>query len=206
MKKLQSCKSQPQHLKEEWKWAIFYYNGRKIMFDGLYRISNRGRVKRVARWAVIGFGYGILKARILTVRLNWAGYPSVQLHKNKERFFIPIHKLVLHTFVGPCPPGKECCHRDDNRWNNRLANLRYGTHESNIREAFRNGKRVIKRGENHYLSRMSNKEVEIIRKMWVTTKRKYGLQSKLARRFGVTPSCIWYLVHNINRIGEKNED
>ena len=42
-----------------------------------------------------------------------------------------VHSLVLETFVGPCPEGCECLHRDGNPQNNRVDNLRWGTHKEN---------------------------------------------------------------------------
>jgi hypothetical protein len=38
-----------------------------------------------------------------------------------------VHRLVLFTFVGPCPPGMESRHKDGNRRNNRLDNLEWAS-------------------------------------------------------------------------------
>lgn len=43
-----------------------------------------------------------------------------------------IHRLVLETFVGPCPKGMECCHADSDPTNNSLSNLRWDTHAGNM--------------------------------------------------------------------------
>lgn len=43
-----------------------------------------------------------------------------------------IHRLVLMTFVGPCPEGMEACHLDGDVLNNGVENLRWDTHESNM--------------------------------------------------------------------------
>lgn len=40
-----------------------------------------------------------------------------------------VHRLVLETFKGPCPPGMTCRHLDRDRTNNRLSNLKWGTSE-----------------------------------------------------------------------------
>jgi hypothetical protein len=45
-----------------------------------------------------------------------------------------VHRLVLEAFVGPCPDGMECCHEDGDSTNNRVDNLRWDTHEANVRE------------------------------------------------------------------------
>ena len=50
-----------------------------------------------------------------------------------------IHTVILETFVGPCPPGQEACHRNGDPSDNRLANLRWDTHAENMRDAVRHG-------------------------------------------------------------------
>ncbi len=43
-----------------------------------------------------------------------------------------VHRLVLESFVGPCPEGMECRHfPDTDKSNNRLGNLSWGTREQN---------------------------------------------------------------------------
>jgi hypothetical protein len=50
-----------------------------------------------------------------------------------------VHQLVLEAFVGPCPPGMECLHANDDATDNRLVNLRWGTHTENVQDCLRNG-------------------------------------------------------------------
>jgi hypothetical protein len=50
-----------------------------------------------------------------------------------------LHRLVLEVFVGPCPPGMECCHGDGNTANNALSNLRWGTRKDNADDKARHG-------------------------------------------------------------------
>ncbi len=38
-----------------------------------------------------------------------------------------VHRLVLETFVGPCPEGKTCDHKNRVRDDNRIENLRWAT-------------------------------------------------------------------------------
>lgn len=51
-----------------------------------------------------------------------------------------VHRLVLEAFVGPCPKGMEACHKDDNPLNNELGNLKWDTHQANVRNREWNGK------------------------------------------------------------------
>lgn len=64
-----------------------------------------------------------------------AGHLQVRVH-GKTRL---VHRLVLEAFVGPCPPGHECCHRDGDPSNNCLDNLYWGTRSDNVRDAIQHG-------------------------------------------------------------------
>jgi hypothetical protein len=65
-------------------------------------------------------------------RLNRTGYPCLVLTVDGKRSMCRVHHLVLETFIGPCPPGMEACHRDGNRENNLIGNLRWDTHSGNM--------------------------------------------------------------------------
>jgi len=53
---------------------------------------------------------------------------------------VSVHTLVLEAFVGPCPPGEEALHADDNPANNRWPeNLSWGTRSKNLADRIANG-------------------------------------------------------------------
>lgn len=64
------------------------------------------------------------------------GYRTVNIHGEARR----VHRLVLEAFVGLCPPGMECAHRDCNPSNNSLENLRWTTHKDNAADTIRLGR------------------------------------------------------------------
>lgn len=63
-----------------------------------------------------------------------------------ERFF--VHHIVMLTFVGPTPEGKEIAHNDGNPLNNHLENLRYATHTEN--EADKKIHGTLHHGKGHH--------------------------------------------------------
>lgn len=75
-------------------------------------------------------------------------YPYVTLSNEFVRKQIAIHKIVAELFIGPCPEGQLVRHLDDNRENNHVSNLTYGTYSDNTQDAIRNGK--IRRGDDHW--------------------------------------------------------
>ena len=71
---------------------------------------------------------------------NGSGYIHVEVRTDDgERRHKYVHRLVLETFVGPCPPGMQACHWDDVPTNNALSNLRWDTPSENMRDRVRNG-------------------------------------------------------------------
>lgn len=98
-------------------------------------------------WCCLALGYKACgyarRWRRIGLRLNPSGKLYAALYRDDKQHNISVHRLVLETFIGPCPPGKEACHFDDDGTNNRLRNLRWDTHESNMRDRDRNGKTAI---------------------------------------------------------------
>ena len=73
------------------------------------------------------------------------GYLVVQI--NGKRYL--VHRLVLEAFVGPCPVGFECDHKDRNRSNNHIENLRWASSSENSRNTLQND-RIDARGGTHW--------------------------------------------------------
>ena len=89
-------------------------------FEGLYQVSNLGRVKSLY----------FNKEKILKVSYN-KGYLIADLYKNKKRYKRPIHILVAQTFIENPNNYKEVLHLDETRNNNCVDNLKWGTHKEN---------------------------------------------------------------------------
>ena len=111
---------------EEWR-AIVGYEGR-------YEVSDQGRVRSLDRVDSRGCKR---KGNILRLQPGKPRpYPYVTLgHSDRRR----VHRLVIEAFVGPCPPGTEVLHANDDPSDNRLSNLRYDTRSANILDRVRNG-------------------------------------------------------------------
>lgn len=78
-------------------------------------VSNKGRVKTQQNRTTRGY------------KCN--KYHQVKI--NQKHCY--VHRLVLETFEGPCPPGFECDHIDRNPSNNNLENLRWVSHYENMK-------------------------------------------------------------------------
>ena len=72
-------------------------------------------------------------------RRHSAGYLQMALRRDGEYVYFLLHRLVLETFVGPCPEGMECLHADGDKHNCELSNLRWGTREENVQDSIKHG-------------------------------------------------------------------
>ena len=95
--------------------------------DGKYYASNLGRVRGT-------------RGAVLNPQKTSSGSFQVSVLRDGRRCLQLVPRLVLEAFVGPCPPGMECCHRDDDPKNNRVDNLRWDTRSANRYDRVRNGR------------------------------------------------------------------
>lgn len=149
-------------------------------YEGLYQVSDQGRVKSLARIVPRGSSFLPVKERILRPGLSH-GYPMVILQKNGESWNVRVHILVMLTFVGPRPEGLDVCHGDGNRLNARLKNLRYGTRQENLGDAVLHGTMA---GENNGNSKLTGKNVSDI------LSRFRAFEDQLAAEYGVSAGTI----------------
>lgn len=102
-------------------------------FEGRYSVSDLGRVRSEPRVVIRRDGRSFrISGGFMTAKFKH-GYLMVKLHRPglKPEWRHRVHLLVLGAFVGPRPPGLEGCHRDNDKNNNRLTNLRYDTRAGN---------------------------------------------------------------------------
>jgi hypothetical protein len=142
--------------------------------EEFYQVSDLGRVRSNSRRL-------IMKQQVLK------GYPTVSLElpvKRRSR----VHRLVLEAFVGPCPEGMETRHLDNDRQNNRLSNLAWGTREENEDDKRRHG--TAPRGERSGTARLTADQVAQMRAMHATGASTVAL----GRLFNVSQQAAWKAV------------
>ena len=119
-------------------------------WEGLYEVSDQGRVRSVDRWISYPNGSRRLHFGQLLVpqTAKRTEHVTVSLARNSRITRRSVHLLVMLAFVGPRPDGMDVCHDNGDPADNRLSNLRYGTHSENMYDAVRHG--------THYESRRTH--------------------------------------------------
>jgi len=161
-------------------------------YEGLYQVSNFGRVKSLERMTWNGYGWYLCKEIILKPSDNGIGYFVVRLSKDGIEIGYLVHQLVANAFI-PNPENKpEVNHKDGIKSNNFVWNLEWNTskencdHKINVLGKNCNGE---KQG-NHKLKELQ--VIEILEK-WAT--RKYTML-QLGNEYNVHRITIFDIIHN----------
>ena len=161
-------------------------------FEGLYQVSNLGRVKSLVR------PYRRTE-KIITATPNTAGYLIVGLRRPGSVKSMLVHRLVMQAFE-PIDNKDEMSvnHKDFNITNNRLENLEWCTVLENNQHFWEfKGRdeggidKTKTTGSNHHLSNLTEEDVLNIRAMHATG--NYSVHG-LARMLGMPESTVRCIV------------
>lgn len=120
-------------------------------YEGLYEISDKGRVKSLAKEVRHPSGALIRMQpeRIMKIMKNAKGYEFADLYKDGKRFHGTVHRMVLSAF---CPvenmDSLTVNHKDFDKSNNTLENLEWTTNYENIQHSVDAGKHHAKTNKN----------------------------------------------------------
>ena len=123
-------------------------------YEGMYQVSNLGRVKSLSREMYNGFSYFTSKEKILKNGKDAHNYFNVNLCKNGKAKMFKIHQLVVMVFLGHKPDGTNKIvvdHINNIQHDNRLENLQLITNREN------SSKDKIGKGSSKYTGVLFNK-------------------------------------------------
>ena len=157
-------------------------------YEGRYEVTESGEVISLIKGSRNKSGYKVLKHW-----LDKDNYHTVTLWKNRKPKQFKVHRLVAETFIPNPNRLPQVNHIDGNKNNNAASNLEWISQEGNIRHAYDIG--IYKKGEERKNSKLTNEQVKWIRENYIKGSRELGARP-LARKFGVTKTCIYYIVTN----------
>ena len=108
-------------------------------YEGLYQVSNLGRVRSLERKVKAkGGSLRTQKPRILAQHPNFKGYMRLNLSDGNKREHFLVHRLVYQAFNGELIDGLSIDHIDNDKTRNTPENLQQITHrENNTKDQFR---------------------------------------------------------------------
>lgn len=149
-----------------------------VGFEGLYEVSDLGRVKSLGRVDALGRRW---PPKLMKDGPSGAGYRKVDLRKAGRYCAVYVHVAVLTAFKGLPVNGQEGAHRNGVRVDNKLWNLAWKTHAQNEADKIAHGTKL--EGAKHPSARLSEADVQMVRES------RQSAES-LAEDLGVTANHI----------------
>lgn len=118
-------------------------------YEGLYQVSNFGRVKSLRRSAVLGKNIRQVKEKVIKPFITNKGYYQIFLSKNGKTSHKCVHRLVAMAFIPNPNEYLIINHKDENPLNNCVDNLEwcdysynnnYGNRNKIVSDKMTNGK------------------------------------------------------------------
>lgn len=157
-------------------------------YEGFYEVSDLGNVRSLMRVDCAG---RTRFPRPLKGGRNLNGYRFVSLYRDRIGKTFKVCRLVLMSFVGPCPSGMEAAHNDGVSENDSLSNLRWDTHKGNCADKKRHGTSFTAHGVLNFWAKLTDSSVREIRQ-----KHTSGVPQKdLATEYGVNRSTMSMLIN-----------
>jgi hypothetical protein len=159
-------------------------------FEGLYQVSNYGRVKSLARFVNHWRGKRFVKERILKPIDDGNGYFIVRLCKNNKGHNKFIHQLVAIAFIENPENKSQVNHVWGDKKDNRVSSLEWSTSVENNEHAYRTGL-INNTGENNGQAKLTESQVKKIKEL-----RGILTQKEIAKTFNLSQGHISNIQNN----------
>ena len=121
-----------------------------VNYEGFYQVSNLGRVRSLDRYDNRGIFH---ESQIIKPKQHPCGYYGIGLWKEGKQSQFLIHRLVAQAFIPNENDLPDINHRNEDKTDNRVANLEWCDHIYNMRFGTR-GERCRKKADCHAVVQM----------------------------------------------------
>ncbi|NBW18366.1 MAG: hypothetical protein EBR82_61365 [Caulobacteraceae bacterium] len=155
-------------------------------WESFYEVSNLGNIRSKKRPVPTQFGITTRGGVSIKKIVAKNGYECVNLTGGGKRRQELVHRLVLLSFIGEPEKGRQACHNDGVRHNNKLQNLRWDSISGNHADKKKHGTWQI--GEKNPYAKLTNQQAREIKNSKESLK-------VLAKKYGVSVGCISRVQH-----------
>lgn len=158
-----------------------------------YEGSNLGRVRSVDKYGRNGpsmNNIAFYKGKIISFSVSNSGHCTVGFWSDGKGTGYNLSRFIYECFFGKINSCLEVCHIDSNPLNNRIENLRLGTHKSNMEDMVKNGTSPF--GEKHGMHKLHFCDISVIFDLY---EKDFCTQKEIANRFGVSQQTISNIVN-----------
>jgi hypothetical protein len=149
-----------------------------IGYEGLYQVSNFGNI------------YSFLRKKKMKPHKTKKGYLRTCLRKNNKSIPFLVHRLVLYAFKDNVDDKLEVNHINGIKHDNRFENLEWVTSSENSIHAINLGLKIMKKGVEHGMSKLTEKEVLEIRAIG-----RSMTQKEIGKKYGIVHSQVGFILN-----------
>lgn len=160
---------------EEWRDVVGY--------EGLYAVSNVGRIVLLERKVKNGNGIKTIKPRILELKHVKNGYLYVDLWANNKRRHSYVHRIIAQAWIDNPNGYTQIDHIDGDRLNNSITNLRWCTYATNNNNPISKARRIISRRP----SKLENDKIACVKDGALIKTYFYAVATA---KDGFNPDCV----------------
>lgn len=148
-------------------------------YEGRYSVNKTGDI------------YSHFNNKILKQSIDSRGYSKLILSLSNIKKTVLVHRIVAEAFIENNNNYLEVNHLDGNKQNNSVSNLEWCSHAQNQIHAFKLGLRRGIKGEKHHNSKLTEKDINLIKDL----KSKGISNLELSNKFKVNKGHISRIVN-----------